>query len=92
MIELSDFWVTKDRLIVINDTVDLLPLNLTFSIKGFYKSLFYMQFEESEKIGQNFGLHSEGEYDIMKKMFIETNIYLLVLTMIISLVHMILRS
>ena len=89
MIELSDFWVTKDRLVVINDTIDLLPLNLTFSIKGFYKSLFYMQFEESEKIGQNFGLHSEGEYDIMKKMFIETNIYLLVLTMIISFVHMI---
>jgi hypothetical protein len=89
MIELSDFWVTREKLMIINDTLQELPLNFTFGVKGFYKSLFYMQFEESEKIGQNFGLHSEGEYDIMKKMILETNIYLLVATMIVSFVHMI---
>lgn len=89
MIDLSDFWVTRDRLVVLNDTLETVPLNLTFTIQSFYKSLFYMQFEQSQTVGQAYGLHSEGEFDIMKKMFLETNVYLLVTTMIVSFIHMI---
>ena len=47
------------------------------------------QFTQSQNVGKDFGLHSEGELDLMKKMFLETNPYFLALTMIVSFVHMI---
>lgn len=89
IIELSDFWVTRDKLVVLNDTLEYVDLNITFSVKSFYKGLFYLQFEQSQIIGETYGLQSEGEYDILKKMILETNVYLLVATMIVSFVHMI---
>ena len=46
------------------------------------------QFEQSMTVGDTFGLHSEGELDIMKKMFIETNPYFLALTIFVSFIHM----
>lgn len=89
IIELSDFWVLKEHLVLINDTVTQLDLKLTFNIVWIYKYMMYTQFEQSQTVGNTYGLHSEGEFDIMKKMFLETNPYFLGLTMFISFIHMI---
>lgn len=88
-IELSDFWVLKEHLVPINDTLTELELKISSTVVWVYKYMLLNQFEQSQTVGKDYGLHSEGEFDLMKKMFLETNPYFLAITMVVSLVHMV---
>lgn len=85
----SDFWVLKDKLIPLNETISEVKLKLTYDTFWIYKLFMLKQFEQSQTIGSTYGLQSDHEYDLMKRMFLETNPYFLGLTMIVSFVHMI---
>ena len=91
VIELSDFWILKEHLLPINDTLSSLELKLSSNIVWVYKFMMLSQFEQSQSFGKEYGLnvHTEGELDLMKRMFLETNPYFLGLTLCVSFVHMI---
>jgi len=89
IILLSDFWVLKEKLIPLNSTLSEVKLKLTYDSYWVYKYFMMKQFELSQTIGSTYGLQSEHEYDLMKRMFLETNPYFLGLTLIVSFVHMI---
>jgi hypothetical protein len=84
---MNDFWVLRENMIPLNDTITEVPLSLTYNTLWNYKYMAYIQFVESTKINQSYGLQSESEFDIIKKMILETNPYFLGLTFIVTLLH-----
>ena len=83
----SDFWVLRDKLIPLNSSISAVPLSLTFNIIGLFKHSFMMQFAMSNDMLSGYGMSSEGEFDIMKRMFLEANPIFLGITMFVSVLH-----
>ncbi|RLM74055.1 CLPTM1-like membrane protein cnrB [Panicum miliaceum] len=69
----NEFWLLRDKLIALNETVEELPLNL--------------EIEQSFQVHRSYGSMLEGEADELKRVFLEGNPYLLGLTMVVSLLH-----
>eukprot|EP00742_Colponemidia_sp_Colp-10_P005287 GILJ01005648.1.p1 GENE.GILJ01005648.1~~GILJ01005648.1.p1 ORF type:complete len:640 (+),score=113.93 GILJ01005648.1:145-1920(+) len=89
--EWDDFWAMKEHLIQVNETVaNGLPLSLTFDLLSFYRFSIYRSMEQSWKTQSSFGMSGagEGDMDELKRMFTDTNPWLLGLTMVVTLVHM----
>jgi hypothetical protein len=53
------------------------------------KFLFYVQFQESFSLHENWGTMGAREIDEMKRIFLETNPYFLALTVFISILHLV---
>ncbi|KAK8921922.1 hypothetical protein KSP39_PZI019958 [Platanthera zijinensis] len=83
----NEFWLLKDKLIALNDTVEELPLNLEVGPISSTKWQFFLQIEQSFQIHRSYGSMVEGEADQLKRVFLEGNPYLLVVTMIVSVMH-----
>ncbi|KAG0486954.1 hypothetical protein HPP92_009049 [Vanilla planifolia] len=83
----NEFWLLKDKLIALNDSVTELPLNLEVGPIGLNKWQFFLQIEQSFQIHRSYGSMVEGEADELKRVFLEGNPYLLVVTMIVSVLH-----
>ncbi|KAI4378845.1 hypothetical protein MLD38_016271 [Melastoma candidum] len=83
----NEFWLLRDKLIAINETVTELPLNLEVGPISMTKWQIFMQIEQSFQIHRSYGSMLEGEGDELKRVFLEGNPYLLVITMVVSLFH-----
>ncbi|XP_072981458.1 uncharacterized protein [Typha angustifolia] len=83
----NDFWLLRDKLIQLNDTVTELPLNLDLGPISLTKWQLFLQIEQSFQVHRSYGSMLEGEADELKRVFLEGNPYLLVVTMIVSLLH-----
>ena len=83
----SDFWVLRSTLIPLNSTISVVPLSLTFNVIGLFKHSFLEQFSLSNELLGSYGMGSEGEFEIMKRMFLEANPYFLAVTMFVSVLH-----
>ena len=88
IVDPSDFWVLKEHMIPLNESISEVPLTISVSTAWVYKYLMIKQFQESQTMGDVYGVSSKHEYDLMKRMFLETNPYFLGLTMVVSMVHM----
>ncbi|CAI5736339.1 unnamed protein product [Hyaloperonospora brassicae] len=84
---LNEFWLLDEHLIVVNDTVKTLPLELSFYPLPVYKYALYTQMEQNFRNQEASGTSSRRDTDNMKSMFMDTNPYLLAVTMIVSLLH-----
>uniref|UniRef100_A0AAV1TWU1 Uncharacterized protein n=1 Tax=Peronospora matthiolae TaxID=2874970 RepID=A0AAV1TWU1_9STRA len=84
---LNEFWLLDEHLIAVNDTVTTLPLELSFYPLPVYKYALYTQMEQNFRNQEATGASSRRDTDNMKSMFIETNPYLLAVTMVVSLLH-----
>ncbi|TYZ64372.1 hypothetical protein PybrP1_009052 [[Pythium] brassicae (nom. inval.)] len=84
---LNDFWVLEEHLQPINSSVPALPLELSFYPLHLYKFALYTQMTQNFANQQQTGATTKKDTDKMKAMFIETNPYLLALTMFVSLLH-----
>jgi hypothetical protein len=91
----NDFWHLRSQLVEINATYPhdpkgklVLPLSVDFHPMGFTKMQIFASmthgFEEAAKNGQ-----ASGELDEIKRMLVETNPYLLALTVLVSVLHMV---
>jgi len=86
---INDYWELNSDLIAINDTVKELPLNIIYSPI----SVFYFQIYEAQKMQKQWnGMlgvaeASDEENDIVKRTMLETNPYILGVTIVVSLVH-----
>jgi len=83
----NDFWTLKEHLLLINETVENIPLTITFEPLSPWKWQIYLQMGVSMKMQQAIGSVSEGQEDEFKRLLLETNPYLLGLTMVVSLLH-----
>ncbi|EOX92793.1 hypothetical protein QUC31_003819 [Theobroma cacao] len=83
----NEFWLLRDKLIAINESVTELPLNLGVGPISMMKWQLFLQIDQSFQIHRSYGSMLEGEADELKRVFLEGNPYLLVITMIVSLLH-----
>ncbi|TNV80823.1 hypothetical protein FGO68_gene13054 [Halteria grandinella] len=86
IIYLSDYWLLKKDMVLINDTLPSLNLSLHFNTYSFNYYVMQRQFEQQWETQKQYGLES-GDMDEMKRMFLETDPILLTVTMIVSLLH-----
>ena len=70
----------KKHLMPINDTLTELPLALSFKASGFFKGQMVQQMDTVLEMQKMMGAATEDDFDDIKSMFLETNIYLLILT------------
>ncbi|KAE8730677.1 Transmembrane CLPTM1 family protein isoform 3 [Hibiscus syriacus] len=83
----NEFWLLRDKLIAINETVTELLLNLEVGPISTMKWQLFLQIDQSFQIQRSYGSMLEGEADELKRVFLEGNPYLLVITMVVSLLH-----
>ncbi|BAS89352.1 uncharacterized protein [Oryza sativa Japonica Group] len=83
----NEFWLLRDKLIALNETVEELPLNLEVGPISMTKWQIFLQMEQSFQVHRSYGSMLEGEADELKRVFLEGNPYFLGLTMIVSLFH-----
>ncbi|KAJ7957133.1 cleft lip and palate transmembrane protein 1-like [Quillaja saponaria] len=83
----NEFWLLRNKLIPINETVTELPLNLEVGPISSTKWQLFLQIDQSFQIHRNYGSMLEGEADELKRVFLEGNPYLLAITMVVSLLH-----
>jgi len=83
----DEFWLFREHLILINDTVDILNLTLSYSPISLMKWQLFLQMEQSFSMQRSMGTAMEDESDEFKRMLIETNPYLLAITMVVTLLH-----
>uniref|UniRef100_K3X6Q4 Cleft lip and palate transmembrane protein 1 n=1 Tax=Globisporangium ultimum (strain ATCC 200006 / CBS 805.95 / DAOM BR144) TaxID=431595 RepID=K3X6Q4_GLOUD len=84
---MNEFWILEEHLLPVNNSVTALPLELSFYPLHLYKFALYTQMEQNFKNQQAAGTSTKKDTDKMKEMFIETNPYLLGLTVCVSLLH-----
>ncbi|XP_030462722.1 uncharacterized protein LOC115682599 [Syzygium oleosum] len=83
----NEFWLLRDKLIPINETVDEVPLNLDVGPISMTKWQLFLQIDQSFQVHRSYGSMLEGESDELKRVFLEGNPYLLGITMVVSLLH-----
>lgn len=88
---LNDYWNLHEDYMPINDTLTHVNLSLTFSHLQLWKWQLYLSQSQQVKNSWYNGLLAEDsndeDQDTIKRTLLETNPYLLVLTVIITLVH-----
>ncbi|KAJ0977242.1 hypothetical protein J5N97_012716 [Dioscorea zingiberensis] len=83
----NEFWLLKDKLIPLNDSISELPINLELGPISLTKWQLFLQIEQSFQMHRSYGSMLEGEADELKRVFLEGNPYLLVITMVVSVLH-----
>ncbi|KAI5070624.1 hypothetical protein GOP47_0014967 [Adiantum capillus-veneris] len=83
----NEFWLLRDKLVAVNESVKELELNLELSPIGVTKWQLFLQIDQSFQVHRTYGSMVEGEADELKRVFLEGNPYLLVITMCVSLLH-----
>ena len=83
----NEFWLLKDYLVAMNDTVTEVPIHLFIEPVGPWKFAFFVQMEQSFSMQQTWGMSSGSESDEVKRIFLEGNPLFLALTMAVSMLH-----
>lgn len=83
----NEFWLLREKLLLLNDTVKELPITIEFSVLSPMKWMFYSQMDASFKLQESLGAVAEDEKDEIKRMLLETNPVLLGTTILVSLLH-----
>lgn len=82
-----EFWLLRDYLIPVNETLAELPMHLSVEPIGPYKFAFFVQMEQSFSMQQTWGMTTSVESDEIKRIFLEGNPMFLALTMAVSMLH-----
>lgn len=77
---MNEFVLMNKYLIPINSTLTELPLAMSFKAFGFFKGQMVQQMGTVLEMQKMLGAATEDDFDDIKAMFLETNIYLLILT------------
>ena len=85
MVTCTDFWAYRDIMVELNKTVTQANVTVHFQPYSLTKVAMIEQFDVTNKVYAEWGMSSD--MDLTKKMLSETNFYLLVLTIFVSLAH-----
>ncbi|KAH0542436.1 hypothetical protein FGG08_003191 [Glutinoglossum americanum] len=97
VIYVNTFWQLRSHMTELNSTVKTLPLHITLNTLSNWKFSIYSSIDEGMKqsarqaaSGQGLGVGSDGsEFEEFKRVLVETNIYLLGTTGIVTILHMV---
>jgi len=81
------WWSLSSHLLLVNDTVKTLPLSLSYSSMNPFAHRMERTMDESWRLQQSMGTHTEAETDSLKRILLESNPYLLLVTFIVSILH-----
>jgi len=90
----NQFWTLSDRFHRVNstlfdgDSVTPLTLNISLSSMGMWQFMMQVQMQNMWEQQSSFGMSSAKEQDTLKQVLLDTNPYLLGLTVLVSLLHM----
>jgi hypothetical protein len=90
IIYINDFWVIRERMMILNETVDTIPLNIEIKPTSAIKWQLFVQMQMSLDMQKSFGAMRDGEGDDIKRLLLDTNPYLLAITIVVSIVHSVL--
>ena len=93
----NTFWQLRDYMTELNDTVKTLPIHITLNNLNNWKFSLYASIDESVKQNQknianggSIGAAGDGsEFEQIKSVIMDTNIYLLGTTAIVTVLHMV---
>ncbi|ORZ23729.1 cleft lip and palate associated transmembrane protein [Lobosporangium transversale] len=83
----NDFWLLKEQMFPINETVKELPLRINFYPISYMKLQMYASMDVGMKRQSGMMGSTGSELDEFKRMLIETNPWLLLLTVVVSVLH-----
>eukprot|EP00891_Asterochloris_glomerata_P007997 jgi/Astpho2/7997/fgenesh1_pm.00119_%23_6_t len=83
----NEFWLLRDHLIPLNETVDEVTLHFSLSGMSMWKWTIFTQMEQSFNMQQSWGAMGEGESDELKRVLLEGNPIYLAITFVVSLLH-----
>ncbi|KAF8457285.1 cleft lip and palate transmembrane protein 1-domain-containing protein [Terfezia claveryi] len=88
---INDFWLLKEHMVELNSTVTSLPLHIELRSTVWWKFQIYATLDESFKQASNNpgigGSSSGAEFEEMKRVLVDTNMYLLATTFLVSILH-----
>ncbi|GFR48649.1 hypothetical protein Agub_g10603 [Astrephomene gubernaculifera] len=84
---LNDFWLLKDKLVPVNETLDSVTIHFELGYVSMMWWQLLQQMEQSFGMQVRMGMAQDGESDELKRIFIEGNPYLLALTFAVSMLH-----
>ena len=84
---MNEFWLTREKLVEVNETVDTLPLAVSYAPMGFFKWQTQTTLDAQWQMQQQMGLQEEGENDMVRSLLADTNPCLLALTATVSMLH-----
>lgn len=90
LVYINDFWVIRDRLRELNATTAAVQpylLDVTILPLPMWKLAMYKQFEASMKAQSDMGFSAQDAADETKRIFLETNPYFLMLTGLVTVMH-----
>ena len=85
IVEWSDFWIYYDLLVPLNDTIQKANVTVHIQPYSLMKLSMLHSFEMTNNMYKQWGMSSD--LDMTKKMLAETNFYLLILTLFVTLAH-----
>lgn len=87
LVHFDEFWLLRDKLMPMNETVDSVPLHLVINTASFWWMQLQQQMDQSFSMQVNIGIANDGESDEVKRIFLEGNPILLGVTMAVSMLH-----
>ncbi|KAL6752322.1 transmembrane protein [Haematococcus lacustris] len=87
IIYFNDFWLLRDYLVPMNETVTNVTLHLDLGYISTSWWTLLLQMDQSFSMQRGMGMQAEGEADELKRIFLEGNPILLAVTMVVSLLH-----
>jgi len=83
---MNEFWLMKEQLLVVNESVPELTLEISFSVTTLMRWMLTVQMQTSMESQAT--LHGADTSDDLKRMLTDTSPFLLGLTMFVSMLHM----
>jgi hypothetical protein len=83
----SEFWVRNDMLVEINGTIDHVDIEFSLDSAPMWKWSMMSSMETTWKQNESSGTDNGAGSDMLRKMLLETNPILLVITVIVSILH-----
>lgn len=86
----NDFWLLREHMMPINETVHELSLHVDLSTSSYFKFQMFAALQDSfdrQAAGGGSGAAMGAEMDMVKTMLLETNPWFLGLTMAVTLLH-----
>lgn len=83
----NDFWILRDYLIPLNETVKEQKINFIVEPIVAWKAHLMSQMENSFKLQEQWGMSSSSEADEVKRIFLEGNPVFLAITVAVSMLH-----
>jgi hypothetical protein len=84
-----NFWMLRSDYMAINETTPTMPLDLSYSTQPLWKFQILHQMEAQWQMQADWGASEEGEHDVLKSMVLDTNPWLLGITVAVSMLHMV---